>query len=70
MKEKEFNLSEERNLSNGFVWYKESKVKEAVKILKEEMCDKCNLDVNGQGVCDVCKEDLELIDKIFGDKLI
>ena len=57
MKEKEFNLSEKRNDidDNHNVTYNEQDVKEAVRRLKEEFK---NFDWA-----------LELIDKIFGDKL-
>lgn len=56
---KEFNLSKEYIKGNTENYYYESSVKEAIKILKEELYIK-NFN---------CFMTNEIIDKIFGDKL-
>ncbi len=49
-------------------WYPEKDVKEAVKKLKEDLCEQIMMDCGSEecGTCNNCKK----IDKIFGSKLI
>jgi len=65
MKEKEFNLSEFRVMHSEFSQplYLEEDLKEAVKKLKEKS-------KKGMGFCGDELYFLELINEIFGDKLI